>query len=377
MQKVIVGLSGGVDSSVAALLLIEQGYEVEALFMRNWDSAMNQDLLGNPDYDNEICPQEEDYQDALDVANKLGIRLHRHDFIQEYWDDVFTYFLEEYRRGRTPNPDILCNKYIKFKAFLSVALSLGADFIAMGHYARVVNFNGETRLLRGLDNNKDQTYFLCQLTQAQLSKTLFPVGEMQKKEVRAIAEKAGLVTAKKKDSTGICFIGERHFSQFLSNYLPSQPGPISTTDGDILGEHDGLMYYTIGQRKGLRIGGSKIYGQDPWFVVGKNLEKNILYIGQGIDHPTLYSDSCTVEDVNWIPSHKFVGKKNLTAKFRYRQIDVPVEIEFIDDLTLQVRFKELVRAVTPGQAAVFYDGEVCFGGGTIATVYFENQRRMY
>ncbi|MBU0997647.1 MAG: tRNA 2-thiouridine(34) synthase MnmA [Firmicutes bacterium] len=377
MAKVIVGLSGGVDSSVAALLLIEQGYEVEALFMRNWDSAMNQDLLGNPDYNNEICPQEEDYQDALEVANKLHIKLHRHDFIKEYWDDVFTYFLEEYRRGRTPNPDILCNKYIKFKAFLNVAISLGADYIAMGHYARVIHDGNQTKLLRGLDSNKDQTYFLCQLTQEQLSKTLFPIGEMQKKEVRRVAENAGLITAKKKDSTGICFIGERHFSQFLSNYLPSKSGKISTLDGDIIGEHEGLMYYTIGQRKGLRIGGSKIYGQEPWFVVGKDLEKNILYVGQGIDHPNLYSDSCLVEDVNWISNEHFIGKRNLTAKFRYRQMDVPVEIEFLNSSTISVRFKELVRAVTPGQAAVFYDGEVCLGGGTISVVSFENQKRMY
>lgn len=338
MAKVIVGLSGGVDSSVAALLLIEQGYEVEALFMRNWDSAMNQDLLGNPDYNNEICPQEEDYQDALEVANKLHIKLHRHDFIKEYWDDVFTYFLEEYRRGRTPNPDILCNKYIKFKAFLNVAISLGADYIAMGHYARVIHDGNQTKLLRGLDSNKDQTYFLCQLTQEQLSKTLFPIGEMQKKEVRRVAENAGLITAKKKDSTGICFIGERHFSQFLSNYLPSKSGKISTLDGDIIGEHEGLMYYTIGQRKGLRIGGSKIYGQEPWFVVGKDLEKNILYVGQGIDHPNLYSDSCLVEDVNWISNEHFIGKRNLTAKFRYRQMDVPVEIEFLNSSTISVRF---------------------------------------
>lgn len=377
MAKVIVGLSGGVDSSVAALLLIEQGYEVEALFMRNWDSAMNQDLLGNPDYNNEICPQEEDYQDALEVANKLHIKLHRHDFIKEYWDDVFTYFLEEYKRGRTPNPDILCNKYIKFKAFLNVAISLGADYIAMGHYARVIHDGNQTKLLRGLDSNKDQTYFLCQLTQKQLSKTLFPIGEMQKKEVRRVAENAGLITAKKKDSTGICFIGERHFSQFLSNYLPSKSGKISTLDGDIIGEHEGLMYYTIGQRKGLRIGGSKVYGQEPWFVIGKDLEKNILYVGQGIDHPNLYSDACLVEDVNWISNEHFIGKRNLTAKFRYRQMDVPVEIEFLNSSTISVRFKELVRAVTPGQAAVFYDGEVCLGGGTISVVSFENQKRMY
>lgn len=376
LKKVIIGLSGGVDSSVAALLLLKQGYEVEGLFMRNWDSATNQDYLGNPDFDHEICPQEEDFQDALDVANKLGIKLHRYDFIEEYWNQVFTYFLDEYKRGRTPNPDILCNKHIKFKSFLDVAMSLGADYIAMGHYARVEH-GEEHLLLRGVDQNKDQTYFLCQLTQEQLKKTLFPIGELEKNEVRRIALEANLSTAKKKDSTGICFIGERNFSQFLSNYLPNKPGNITTLDGDVLGQHQGLMYYTIGQRKGLGIGGNKKYSQIPWFVIGKDLDSRTLYVGQGINHPSLFSDSCSVEDVNWIPKHRFVGTKTCTAKFRYRQKDVPVSINWIGKQEIKVSFGELVRAVTPGQECVFYDGEYCLGGGTIHQVFFQNERRKY
>ena len=278
-------MSGGVDSSVAAYLLKEQGYEVEGVFMRNWDSAANSDILGNPTVNDDVCPQEVDYMDAKAVADQLGIKLHRVDFVQEYWDRVFMYFLDEYKAGRTPNPDIMCNKEVKFKAFLDYAMNLGCDYIAMGHYARVEH-GGEVKMLRGVDNNKDQTYFLSQLTQAQLSKTLFPVGELQKSEVREIAEKMALATAKKKDSTGVCFIGERNFTQFLQNYLPAQPGKMQTLDGEVMGEHIGLMYYTIGQRKGLGIGGKG----DAWFVIGKNLKENILYVGQGFDHEYVYAD---------------------------------------------------------------------------------------
>jgi len=372
-KKVILGLSGGVDSSVSAYILLEQGYDVEAVFMRNWDSAVNNDILGNPTKDDPICPQEVDYQDALKVANKLGIKFHRVDFVKEYWDRVFTYFLDEYKKGRTPNPDILCNKEIKFKAFLEYAEKLNCDYIAMGHYARVRVENDEAFLLRGVDQNKDQTYFLCQLNQAQLKRSLFPIGHLTKREVREIAKKADLPTAEKKDSTGICFIGEREFSKFLQNYLPAQPGLMMTFDGEVVGKHNGLMLYTIGQRKGLGIGGRG----DAWFVLGKNLKDNILYVGQGFENPYLYSDSCIVTDVNWISPHRFNDELTCTAKFRYRQKDVNVTLKWLDDTILKVEFGELVRAVTPGQAAVFYDGEVCLGGGFIDSAYYQGEKRMY
>ncbi|MGL4336657.1 MAG: tRNA 2-thiouridine(34) synthase MnmA [Turicibacter sp.] len=371
-KKVIVGMSGGVDSSVAAYLLLEQGYEVEGIYMRNWDSAANQDVLGNPTVNDEVCPQEVDYMDALAVADQLGIKLHRVDFVQEYWDRVFMYFLDEYKAGRTPNPDIMCNKEVKFKAFLDYALSLGCDYIAMGHYARV-NHGEEVQMLRGVDNNKDQTYFLSQLTQAQLAKTLFPVGELQKSQVREIAKKMNLATASKKDSTGVCFIGERQFTQFLQNYLPAQPGEMKTMEGEVVGQHIGLMYYTIGQRKGLGIGGSG----DAWFVIGKDLDANVLIVGQGFHHEYVYSDSAIVTTMNWIPSVKFTGKLSCTAKFRYRQPDVPVEIEWLDEESIRVTMKEPVRAVTPGQAAVFYDGDVCLGGGLLQAAFKDGEKRMY
>ncbi len=377
MKKVIVGLSGGVDSSVAALLLLEQGYEVEGLFMRNWDSAANNDKLGNRMIDDPVCPQEIDFQDAQNVADTLGIKLHRHDFVQEYWEDVFVYFLAEYKRNRTPNPDILCNKYIKFHAFREVAKQLGADYIAMGHYAQVIKDNGVATLLRGLDGNKDQSYFLSQLTQEQLNATLFPIGHLEKPVVRKLALEAKLPTATKKDSTGICFIGERDFQQFLMNYLPAMPGDIVTSSGDIVGRHEGLMYYTIGQRKGLGIGGSKTLGNEAWFVIGKELETNHLIVGQGFHHPTLNSNRCRVTGVNWIAPIKFQGALTCTAKFRYRQADVNVVLRWVDETTLDVEYPSLVRAVTPGQAAVFYAGLVCLGGGTIDEVYMNDEKRRY
>jgi len=377
MKKVILGLSGGVDSSVALKLLLDQGYDVQALYMRNWDSAANQDISGNPELNDPICSQERDYQDALAVANHYHVTLHRHDFIDEYWHDVFEHFLAEYRKGRTPNPDILCNKYIKFKAFLEVAKSLGADLIAMGHYAQVKRVGEEYFLLRGVDSNKDQTYFLSQLTQEQLQVSLFPIGHLEKKEVRNIASLDAIPTAKKKDSTGICFIGERDFGLFLSNYLPAQAGEIITTNGDVLGTHHGLMNYTIGQRKGLGIGGSQVFGNEPWFVVGKNLPTNQLIVGQGFHHPLLYSNRCELEEVNWIPKEKSPYQSHLTAKFRYRQQDVSINLEWIDSTHCSVFYPQGVRAVTPGQACVFYQGELCLGGGTISKVYQDTILRQY
>lgn len=374
-KSVVLGLSGGVDSSVAAYLLKEQGFHVIGLFMRNWDSTTNNDILGNPDIDNDICPQEQDYQDALAVAEHLDIELHRVDFIEEYWAHVFTYFIEEYKKGRTPNPDILCNKYIKFDAFVKHAKQFSPDYIAMGHYARV-RHGEHPQLLRGVDRNKDQTYFLSQLTEEQLKYTLFPVGELTKKDVRDIARKNDIPTKNKKDSTGICFIGERDFKRFLQNYIPAKPGNMVTETGDKISTHQGLMYYTIGQRKGLGIGGSQDYDNLPWFVIGKKMATNELIVGQGFHHPTLYSDACTVEEVNLINLGHFEGEKKCTAKFRYRQKDHAVTIAYVKD-KLQVTFKEPIRAVTPGQAAVFYDGEVCLGGGFIKDVFKDGLKQVY
>ena len=375
-MKVILGLSGGVDSSVALKVLKDQGYDVEAMFMRNWDSATNNDILGNPDLEEDVCPQEKDYQDAVHVANELGIKLNRVDFIGEYWDTVFSYFLNEYKSGRTPNPDIMCNKYIKFNAFLKHASTMGADYIAMGHYARVRHDEDKSYLLRGVDSNKDQTYFLCQISQAQLRKALFPIGHLTKPEVRQIAKEANLYTANKKDSTGICFIGERNFKKFLQNYLPSQPGKMVTMDGKVIGEHDGLMYYTIGQRKGLGIGGSNEYENAAWFVCGKDLERNELIVGQGHDSQYLISNNCICSSINWITDAPIEGHP-YTAKFRYRQADIDVTIKFLGDDKIQILYPSGVRAVTPGQAAVIYDGEVCLGGAIIDEVYFDEERRKY
>ena len=376
MKKVILGLSGGVDSSVALKVLMDEGYQVEAMFMRNWDSATNNDILGNPDLDNDVCPQEVDYQDAYKVAEKLGATLHRVDFIDEYWNTVFNYFLNEYKHGRTPNPDIMCNKYIKFNAFLKKAEELGAEYIAMGHYARVKHTPEMSYLLRGIDDNKDQTYFLCMLTQAQLKKALFPIGHLTKPEVREIAITNDLATATKKDSTGICFIGERNFKNFLMNYLPAQPGKMVTVDGKVIGNHDGLMYYTIGQRKGLGIGGSNEYKSEAWFVCGKDLERNELIVGQGHDSIYLESNWCTATDANWI-SYKPVAGNKYTAKFRYRQKDIDVTIEYKENNEIIVRYPGLCRAVTPGQAVVIYDGEICLGGAIIDKVYYNEERRKY
>ena len=367
MKKVVIGMSGGVDSSVAAILLKKQGYDVIGLFMRNWDSSINNDILGNPDLNSDICPQEKDYNDALKVCEKIGIPLHRIDFVKEYWDYVFTYFLDELKGGRTPNPDIMCNKYIKFDMFAKEARKLGADYIATGHYARLK----DGKLLRGIDQNKDQTYFLSQLSSKQLENVLFPIGDLEKPEVRKIANEYDLITANKKDSTGICFIGERNFSKFLSNYLPNQTGDIVNIEtNEVIGKHVGLMYYTIGQRKGLNIGGNS----DRIFVVGKNLDKNILYVAHGDDNKYLISDSCIVEMVNWNADRNIT---ECSAKFRYRQKDNDVKVKFLDDGNMLVSYEQGVKSVTPGQACVFYLGEECLGGGIIKEVRKNGEKLWY
>ena len=366
IMKVVIGMSGGVDSSVAAYLLKKEGYEVIGLFMRNWDASVNNDILGNPTLNNNICPQEQDYNDAKKVCDKLNIPLHRIDFVKEYWDYVFTYFLNELEKGRTPNPDIMCNKYIKFDLFIKEAKRLGADLIATGHYAR----KDGKYLLRGVDSNKDQTYFLSQLNENQLSNVLFPVGDLNKDEVRKIANEIELSTANKKDSTGICFIGERNFKQFLSNYLPNKEGNIVNIEtNEVLGKHIGLMYYTIGQRRGLDVGGTT----DKLFVVGKDLNKNILYVCEREDNEYLYSDSCIVEQVNF---NCELRPTECTAKFRYRQKDNDVKIEYLNNGELLVRYNN-VKSVTPGQACVLYVGDKCIGGGIIKEVRKNNKKLWY
>ena len=373
-KKVIVGLSGGVDSSVAVKLLLDEGYDVEGMFMRNWDSFLNNDILGNPNDITDICPQEKDYNDAVEVASSLGIKLHRVDFVKEYWDNVFTYFLNEYKKGRTPNPDVMCNKYIKFDYFKKKAMELGADYIAMGHFAITKVIDGTTHLFKGKDLNKDQTYFLAMTPRDKLDNALFPIGNLTKDEVRSIAKSLNLVTANKKDSTGICFIGERHFTEFLSNYLPAKEGNIVSTTGKVLGKHYGLMNYTIGQRKGIGIGGLNDEEKFPWFVVGKDLDKNLLIVGQGKENELLYSDECIIEDINLINPLK---SNDLLAKFRYRSQDVKIHIEFIDGGTARVTYDH-VKSVTPGQILVLYDEtSECFGGGIIKEVYYKGKRRNY
>ncbi|SDN45695.1 tRNA 2-thiouridine(34) synthase MnmA [Alkalicoccus daliensis] len=352
--RVVVGMSGGVDSSVTAHLLKEQGYEVIGIFMKNWDDTD----------DSGMCTATEDYNDVIRVCNQIGIPYFAVNFEKEYWDKVFTYFLEEYKAGRTPNPDVMCNKEIKFKAFLDHALALGADYVATGHYAQVSRENGQVKLLRGLDQNKDQTYFLNALSQEQLQKVMFPLGDIEKPRVREIAKEAALATADKKDSTGICFIGERNFKEFLSQYLPAQKGNMETMDGEIKGTHDGLMYYTLGQRQGLGIGGSG----EPWFVVDKDLDRNVLIVGQGFHHPQLYSEALTAVDVNWISGKAPEEAFTCTAKFRYRQEDHPVTVIPQKDGSLEVSFEDPERAVTPGQYVVFYHERECLGGGTIDQV---------
>ena len=355
-KKVIVGMSGGVDSSVSAWLLQQQGYQVEGLFMKNWEE----------DDGEEYCTAADDLADAQAVCDKLGIYLHTVNFAAEYWDNVFEHFLAEYKAGRTPNPDILCNKEIKFKAFLEFAAEdLGADYIATGHYVRRADVDGKSRLLRGLDGNKDQSYFLYTLGTDQIAQSLFPVGELEKPEVRRIAEQLELITAKKKDSTGICFIGVRKFTEFLARYLPAQPGPIVTVAGDTVGQHQGLMYHTLGQRKGLGIGGTKDHSEQPWYVVDKDVANNVLIVAQGHDHPRLMSVGLIAQQLHWVDREVLRAPLRCVVKTRYRQEDIPCTITPIDDERIEVRFDEPVAAVTPGQSAVFYLDEVCLGGGII------------
>ena len=361
--RVVIGMSGGVDSSVAALLLKEQGYDVIGIFMKNWDDTD----------ENGVCTATEDYNDVIEVCNQIGIPYYAVNFEKQYWDKVFTYFLDEYRAGRTPNPDVMCNKEIKFKAFLEHAIALGADYVATGHYARVAYMDGEYKMLRGVDDNKDQTYFLNQLSQEQLSKTMFPLGELKKPQIREMAKEAGLATAAKKDSTGICFIGERNFKDFLSNYLPAQPGVMQTLSGEVKGKHDGLMYYTIGQRHGLGIGGNG----DPWFAVGKNLKENILYVDQGFHNELLYGDEVIATNVSWVSNRAKEKEFKCTAKFRYRQEDNKVTVQIVDENTIRILCDEPIRAITPGQAVVFYDGDECLGGATIDEVYRSGKKLDY
>lgn len=354
-DHVIVGMSGGVDSSVAALVLLRQGYRVTGLFMKNWEED---DHTGQ-------CTALEDLADARQVCETLQIPLKTVNFSAEYWDHVFACFLEDYQSGRTPNPDILCNKHIKFKAFLNFALDLGADYIATGHYARISCRNGQYQLLKGVDQNKDQSYFLYTLGQAQLAKCLFPLGSMEKPEVRALARNAGFENCTKKDSTGICFIGERKFRTFLSRFLTAKPGQIRSPDDQLIGTHNGLMYYTPGQRQGLGIGGIKGASEEPWYVLGKDLENNILIAGQGHHHPLLYHNSLSVDNLDWIAGLAPAKRFRCRAKIRYRQCDQDCVVEMGSQGTARVLFDLPQRAITPGQSIVFYQAESCLGGGVI------------
>ncbi len=358
-QQIIVGMSGGVDSSVTALLLQQQGFSVSGVFMKNWEDK-------TPDG---ICPAAADAQDAIQVCDKIGIPMDAVNFANEYWDRVFQYFLDEYKSGRTPNPDILCNKEIKFKAFLDYALQQGADKIATGHYARIIEQAGDFKLLKGKDANKDQSYFLYTLGQPQLAKTLFPLGELPKDEVRSIAAQAGFENHAKKDSTGICFIGEREFKTFLNTYLPAQPGEIQTLDGTTIGQHDGLMFHTIGQRKGLKIGGLKEENSgEPWYVVAKELASNVLLVAQGAHHPALFKQALNAIELHWVSGSAPTAPYLCSAKVRYRQEDQSCAITSLENGTATVLFDQPQRAVAPGQSIVFYSGDECLGGGIIDQV---------
>ncbi len=354
-QRVVVGMSGGVDSSVTAWLLKQQGFDVVGLFMKNWED----------DDTEEFCPARQDLVDAVSVADRIGIEIEAVNFSREYKDKVFSNFLQEYRAGRTPNPDILCNSEIKFRAFLDHAFSLGADKIATGHYAQVRESNGLFQLLKAEDGSKDQSYFLYRLNQEQLSKTLFPLGGILKREVREIARQAGLSNSEKKDSTGICFIGERPFTEFLARYMPTEPGEMRTPEGQVVGHHTGLMYYTLGQRQGLGIGGSRDGDGEPWYVAAKDMEHNLLTVVQGHDHPLLFCDHLKADNLHWIAGTEPRTHWVYAAKTRYRQPDAPCEIDSLAGNCCEIRFGEAQWAVTPGQSVVVYESNVCLGGGMI------------
>ncbi|MCQ2794273.1 MAG: tRNA 2-thiouridine(34) synthase MnmA [Bacilli bacterium] len=374
-KKVLVGFSGGVDSAVAAYLLKKQGYEVVGCFMRNWDALANNDYLGNPTVNNNQCPQEVDYQDALKAAKILKIKLLRVDFIKEYWDYVFSYFLKEYQEGRTPNPDILCNKYIKFDSFLKYAKKNGFPLIAMGHYAKRIKRGEHYYLAKAFDSNKDQTYFLSQINEAQIKACLFPLGDIDKTEVRKIARKLKLNIANKKDSTGVCFIGERHFREFLNNYIPAKEGKIiDIKNNRVVGHHHGAFYYTIGQRKGLGIGGISGETAEGWIVVKKDVKKNVVYVTKGNDTSLIMSNRIIVTHLNLV--YPISDNMKVGSKFRYREKDYPSTIKLIGKDKLEVTVPKLAKAVATGQAAVFYTPSgVMIGGGTISAVYF-NQKRL-
>ncbi len=354
-MKIIVGMSGGVDSSVAAYLLKQQGYEVQGLFMKNWEEDDTQDY----------CSAAADLKDAQAICDKLAMPLHTANFSSEYWENVFKEFLAEYKAGRTPNPDILCNREIKFKVFLQHAERLGAVAIATGHYVDSNQQDGKWQLLRGLDTNKDQSYFLYTLGQQQLARSIFPIGKLNKLKVREIAQQQGFITHDKKDSTGICFIGERPFRDFLSQFIPAQPGEIITPEGKVIGLHQGVMYYTLGQRKGLQIGGLRQSSGEPWYVVGKDVKNNQLIVAQGHHHPLLFSQQLTANQLSWVSNQAPALPCCCTAKTRYRQIDQPCTITEINEVGYQITFEQPQRAVTPGQSIVFYDNQVCLGGGII------------